>query len=335
VLTDTVGDQNGSTSTDITEVSAAMDANRVTVRLRTSGPIQMPHSPQSEWSHYSVYMSFGSGYNCEGDLDSLGFNNFTKWDGENWHQAERWSSGYSFRKGDYPAQSASAGDTLEMATATTAIPIAARSVWIGAQTSSFSPDVHNDDTWSGNDANACYQIDVTDLYRAAMQRVYVAYYGRPADPAGAGWWGEQLAANDGNLDALIQQFGTSQEFDERYGALDYGSLLDTIYQQMFGRLPDAAGKAFYLERLQTGALTLQSITLDVLNGAQNEDLQTISNKLEVASYFSSQITTRDLSYSSSDIDNARAVLDMVTADNGSVLAAEQQAELVLGTMTPL
>jgi hypothetical protein len=215
-----------------------------------------------------------------------------------------------------------------MALSTTAVPIEATSVRVGATTQSSGPDVDHDDAGP----SACYEIDVTSLFQAAMQKVYVAYYGRPADPAGAGWWGEQLAMNNGDLRALIQQFGNSQEFDERYGDFDYGTLLDTIYLQIFGRLPDPAGKAFYLERLQSGALTLQSITLDVLNGSQNEDLQTVSNKLEVASYFTSQVAARGLAYGSDDIDGARAILDMVDSDMGSVPGAMQQADVMLNAM---
>jgi hypothetical protein len=335
VLTDPAGDQNGSASKDITEIGAAMDANRFTVRLRTSGPIALPHSPQSEWSHYSISLHFGSGYGCEQDLDNLSVNNFTQWNGQNWHQGELWNSGWSFRKATYPAQSAHTGDTLEMALSTTVIPIGARSFWIGAQAMSFNPDVAGDNTWSGSDANACYQINVTDLYRAAMQRVYVAYYGRPADPAGAGWWGEQLAANNGNLDALIQQFGTSQEFDERYGSLDYGTLLDTIYQQMFGRFPDPGGKAFYLGKLQSGAMSLQSITLNVLDGSQNEDLQTVANKLEVASYITAQIANRGLDYTSDDIATAWGILSAVNSNLQSADTAIGIADGWLDAKTPL
>ncbi len=126
-------------------------------------------------------------------------------------------------------------------------------------------------------------------YLDALQKVYIAYYGRPADPDGQDYWAARLADANGNLSQIIMAFGTSNEFTMRYGGLTNDQLIDTIYQQMFSRNPDEAGKAFYLDKLNRGLMTLQSITLDVLNGAQNSDSITINNKLEVANYFTEKV----------------------------------------------
>lgn len=165
-----------------------------------------------------------------------------------------------------------------------------------------------------------------------VQKVYISYYGRPGDPAGSEYWADRLAASGGDLSAIIEAFGTSQEFDERYGDLDNAALIDTIYQQMFGRAPDAAGRAFYLDLLDTGAKSLQSITLDILNGAQNDDARIIANKLLVADYFTDELTARRLSYTSEDIDAARGVLDLVGATPESVGVAMDEAEAVLDAL---
>jgi hypothetical protein len=101
---------------------------------------------------------------------------------------------------------------------------------------------------------------------------------------------------------------------------------------MFGRLPDPAGKAFHLERPQSGALTLQSITLDVLNGSRNEDLQAVANRLEVASDFTAQIADRGLAYGSDDIDGARAISDSVGPDMATVPGALAQVHAMLAAM---
>jgi hypothetical protein len=165
-----------------------------------------------------------------------------------------------------------------------------------------------------------------------LQKVYVAYYGRPGDPGGVDWWAEQLAASGGDLSAIIEQFGTSQEFDERYGGLDYGTLIDTVYQQMFNRDPDAAGRQFYLDLLESGTKSLQSITLDVLNGAQNDDARIIANKLLIATYFTDQVASRGLSYTSKDIDAARGIVELVDALPSSVASAMERTETILGRM---
>jgi len=167
-----------------------------------------------------------------------------------------------------------------------------------------------------------------------LEKVYVAYYGRPGDPDGVAWWAEQLAAAGGDLTAIIQQFGYSSEFDEEYGDLDFGELIDTIYRQMLNREPDQAGRAFYLEGLQSGELTPQTITLDVLNGAQGDDARIIINKVLVATLFTDQVAERGLSYAGEEIAAARGVLEVVGSEPASVAAGRDQAFLVLDAMLP-
>ena len=45
---------------------------------------------------------------------------------------------------------------------------------------------------------------------------YLAYYGRPADPAGLAYWSERLRLDGGNLENIIDEFGESQEFLDRF-----------------------------------------------------------------------------------------------------------------------
>ena len=45
--------------------------------------------------------------------------------------------------------------------------------------------------------------------------MYVAYYGRPGDPGSVDFWAEQLDAVGGNLNAIIDAFGNSQEYNDR------------------------------------------------------------------------------------------------------------------------
>lgn len=112
--------------------------------------------------------------------------------------------------------------------------------------------------------------------------VYLAYYGRLPDSAGFNYWSEQLEAQGGNLAEIIQAFGVSSEFEDRYGDLGGETLITNIYQQLFNRDPDPAGLAFYLAKLNAGEMSLQTITLNVLDGAVDSDLTVIQNKVEAA-----------------------------------------------------
>jgi len=121
-----------------------------------------------------------------------------------------------------------------------------------------------------------------------VQKAYVAYYGRPADPAGLGYWAGKIVQENNSLASIIGAFGNSDEFNRRYGGLSYPELVTRIYQQALGRNPDPAGLAYYVSELQGGRRTLQTITLDVLNGATTPlDSIVVASKLEVAAYYTS------------------------------------------------
>lgn len=122
-------------------------------------------------------------------------------------------------------------------------------------------------------------------YYDDVQKVYVAYYGRPADREGLLYWAGRLDAANGNLSEIINAFGTSDEATTLFGGLTVEQMVSAIYQQLFNRLPDPEGLDFYSQGIMTGKFTLASVMLDVLNGAKNEDLNIINAKLAAADAF--------------------------------------------------
>jgi hypothetical protein len=137
--------------------------------------------------------------------------------------------------------------------------------------------------WGGSDRAS---VDcVADIARRRVQEAYVAYYGRPGDPAGINYWASRLVAAGGVLDSLIDAFGNSQEFRSRYGGLDNTALVTKVFQQALGRDPEPGGLAYYVDRLGTGASTLGSIALNVVDGAQSGDATVVANRLHVADHF--------------------------------------------------
>jgi hypothetical protein len=122
-----------------------------------------------------------------------------------------------------------------------------------------------------------------------VQESYVAYYGRPADPGGLAYWADRMDREGGSLESIIAAFGTSDEFNRRYGALGLVDLVTRIYQQTLGRDPEPGGLAYYVDKLRDGGRTLQSITLDVLKGATGDDALTVANRLDVANHYTGKV----------------------------------------------
>jgi hypothetical protein len=165
-------------------------------------------------------------------------------------------------------------------------------------------------------------------YLDTVQDIYIAYYQRPADPAGLLYWAGRLDGAGGNLNEIIDAFANSAEAKALYGPVNsstIGNIIDSIYMAMFGRAPDAAGKAYYVDGFNNGTFTAGNIALQILNGAQGDDKVAISDKLAAANEFTRTIDP-DLNGSdfqatySGDADAAaaRGWLAMVTSNPATI-----------------
>src|SRR5690606_36834617 len=106
----------------------------------------------------------------------------------------------------------------------------------------------------------------------AIQRAYVAYYGRPADYAGLMYWANVLDQNGGNLNAIIQSFGNSAESTALYGGTSStAERVDKIYLQLFNRPAEDAGRNWWVDEIDSGRASLPSAALVILNGAAGGD----------------------------------------------------------------
>ena len=135
-------------------------------------------------------------------------------------------------------------------------------------------------------------------YENDVQKAYIAYYGRPADYTGLGYWNEQLASVNGNLSMIIGNFGSSAEYEAHYGALDNSQLVDAVYRQLFNRDPESAGKAFWVAALDSGLFNRQNATLAILLNAQGSDAESVANKVTVASNYTQNLSTECGAYGS-------------------------------------
>lgn len=161
-------------------------------------------------------------------------------------------------------------------------------------------------------------------YLDQVQRMYVAYYGRPADPGGLSYWADRLDQSDGNLEEIIDEFGNSGEFRIRFWQLDTEGLIQNLYQQLFGRDVEEAGLTAYTEMLTSGERTLLSLALDIANGASGDSIDgaVLSNRVSVAHQFTQAIVDRELIYDGTHIDVARDLLSGVSEDSVTVDASE-------------
>lgn len=183
-------------------------------------------------------------------------------------------------------------------------------------------------------------------YFDTVQKLYIAFYQRPADPSGLYYWAQRMDVAGGSLEGMIDAFASSDEAvrlydtntDGKIDAADTSVLLDKVFQALFNRAPDAAGKQFYLDALTAGKFpdgrpaTIGRVVLDVLNGANNADAVAVANKLEYATAFTKTLDPEldgigpfTATYNGDDEAGARTLLAGVTADPTTRKTAAQVA----------
>lgn len=165
------------------------------------------------------------------------------------------------------------------------------------------------------------------------QKLYVAYYGRPADASGLLFWAEKI--EEKGAAAVINDFGNSAEFVARFGNLSNEALVSGIYEQAFNRAPDREGLDFYTEKLDSGELTLANIALTIVNNATNvdkPDADVLINKVAAADLYTENAGNRQMgtdadNYAASFLAGIDATSAPETLDMASIIAAIPQSDM--------
>ena len=92
-------------------------------------------------------------------------------------------------------------------------------------------------------------------YFAQVQQLYIAYFGRPADPIGQSYWATQIDAANGSIASVIAGFSASTESAALFGNKSTIDKVTAIYQNAFGRAPEPAGLAYWVAQLDSGKVS--------------------------------------------------------------------------------
>ena len=132
-------------------------------------------------------------------------------------------------------------------------------------------------------------------YHTQLQQLYVAYFNRPADPAGLAFYEGVLEANASNVPAVLAtisaDFAASAEYKTEYDQLTNTGVVTQVYQNLFGRAPDASGLAFWVARLGSNDTTIAKMVVDIAAGAQLTDKVAFDSKVVVATAFTNALNT--------------------------------------------
>ena len=127
---------------------------------------------------------------------------------------------------------------------------------------------------------------------AAVQQLYVAYFGRPADPAGLDYWTNVVEAQAGSTTAVSEAFAAQPEYIAAYFGKTNAQVIDQIYANMFARGASTTdGRSYWLDLLNKGAVSINTIVDEVAKGAKGSDLTAVENKVEAATAFTAALDT--------------------------------------------
>jgi hypothetical protein len=125
---------------------------------------------------------------------------------------------------------------------------------------------------------------------SVIQGVYIALFGRPADPGGLAYWTE-VTHNGTDLSEMLRVLPSLDEYTERFAGQTPEEVITSVYQNLFGRSPDPEGLAFFQERLEAGDLNLANIAVGILQGAQGDDSADVQAKVDAAEMFTASLDT--------------------------------------------
>ncbi|PMP88053.1 MAG: hypothetical protein C0173_07900, partial [Desulfurella sp.] len=118
-----------------------------------------------------------------------------------------------------------------------------------------------------------------------VQELYIAAYGRPADPAGLQYWTNVLNQNGNNIGAIVSNFTNSTEANNLYGTISSSNLptvLNNIYENLFNRPIDQVGLQYWENTYNQYHMSVGDLAYDIMQGAQNSDVTVINNKIATA-----------------------------------------------------
>jgi hypothetical protein len=156
----------------------------------------------------------------------------------------------------------------------------------------------------------------TSSYGDTVNAFYLAYYGRPADPAGLAYWTEALQKSNGDFSAIVNAFSTSQEAVTRFASQSVSDRVSDIYQQLFGRAPDKAGLDYWVKTIGSGQLSMANAAIQIMSSAQTSDAQTSTIRQQVAAQFTAEVQKSGVAYDGiAAVQAARVLISAVNANS--------------------
>lgn len=144
--------------------------------------------------------------------------------------------------------------------------------------------VFSDRTIALNEFDSASQLSSPDMIELA--KIYAAYFNRAPDATGLFFWADKLAEGL-SIEAIAEFFFDQPETRALYpDPSNTDAFVTAIYDNVLGRVPDGAGFDFWSDQLASSSITQGSFVLEIIRGAQGNDITYLQNKAELGVAFS-------------------------------------------------
>lgn len=177
-----------------------------------------------------------------------------------------------------------------------------------------------------------------------LVELYIAYFGRAPDALGLYYWGAQrwydlnssfFQIDGSSLNEISAFFEKSAEAQALFPFDgDNFAFLTSVYQNVLGRDPDAAGIAFWQPLLDDQTVTKSSFILSVLEGVRSEntdnlDQDSLLQRAKGAEYLDAKTAIGKyfaIAKGMSDTENARSLMSAFDGTESGLIAAKGLAD---------
>jgi len=131
---------------------------------------------------------------------------------------------------------------------------------------------------------------MTNATSTQLQELYVAYFGRAADPAGLDYWVEAgITTEKFAADMYLQA-----EFADSFGSKSLDAQVNQIYKNLFDRAADVDGLDYWVQQINLGVLKVAEIATHLIWAAQNieanaDDKTALANRTAAAEAYTAEV----------------------------------------------
>lgn len=158
-------------------------------------------------------------------------------------------------------------------------------------------------------------------YYDSIQKMYMAFYGRPADPTGLETWAKIADKEGGMTLNVLANFVQGAEAQALYGNKSNAEVVNAAYNYLFGRDAEPAALTTWAAGVSSSA-DMANLLWNIMAGAAGADKVAVDSKLAAANAFTASVdTTAEILAFNGAASNAAARSFLATVKDADTLAA--------------